>query len=388
MRIMILSMWFSEKMGYAENYLPIALGKLGQDVHLVTTDLQVYANSPDYDRVYFKHLGPSQVETGIFQKKYFTLHRCNHLMNGELGIDDLEYKIQEIKPNVVYCFEILGPDYRKAIQLKSKYSYKLFSESRIHLSVFNKPVSFREKILFCRVYLRGWIDSSKVNLFYPIAPDVFHVITRYFGIPAKKCKISSLAVDTETYYKPMLNTIRIPFRKKLGFDDSDIVCLYTGRFTESKNPIILAQAINYLHDQGYTYFKAHFVGNGSDEYVGKIRSLKGCSVSEFVEAKQLVDYYLSFDIGVWPSQESTSQLDAAACGMPIILSDSVQDDFRVNGNGLKYIDLDFRDLADKIYSIKEKEERNKMGEIGKNKIAEYYSWDYLARKKIIDFNAY
>lgn len=36
MQIAIVSDWFSEKMGYAENFLPKAMASLGHEVHLVT----------------------------------------------------------------------------------------------------------------------------------------------------------------------------------------------------------------------------------------------------------------------------------------------------------------------------------------------------------------
>ena len=52
MKIVFLSVWFSEKMGYIENCLPKELVALGNEVHVVSTTAQVYYNDPDYLSVY------------------------------------------------------------------------------------------------------------------------------------------------------------------------------------------------------------------------------------------------------------------------------------------------------------------------------------------------
>jgi glycosyltransferase involved in cell wall biosynthesis len=386
MKILVLSEWFSDKMGYAENYLPKAFGKLGHEVHLVTTDLQVYATSPEYEKIYQHHLGPKLAEQGVFNKEYYTLHRNPHTLTGGLKILNLENKIRELQPDIVYCFEIFNGDTKRACILKSKYNYKLFCESRMHLSIYRPPKSVLKKIIHFRKKIIGKMMSAKIDKFYPIAPDVLHVITTYCGIPQKKCKISSLAVDTDLFFRSVQLEEVKAFRKKNGYDDDDIVCLYTGRFAESKGPLILAQAVNYLQERGHAKFKGLFVGQGEKEYQNIIKNAKGCTIHPFVEVNQLPIFYNSFDIGVWPLQESTSQLDAAACGMPIIINEKVEDTLRTEGNGLRYRDRDVKDLADKILLLQDKVKRNEMGKIGSEKIANFYSWDYLAKNKITDFN--
>ena len=137
-------------------------------------------------------------------------------------------------------------------------------------------------------------------------------------------------------------------------------------------------------------FQEGYKGEGYDwnekNYENYIKECLGCTVQPFVTVSELTNYYQNFDIGIWPLQESTSQLDAAACGMPIIINEKVQDDFRSKGNGLQYKDCDYIDLASKILSLKSTELRNKMGIIGNKKITEFYSWNYLAKMKIVDFN--
>ena len=93
MRIMIVSDWYSDAMGYAENYLPKAFGKLGHDVHLVTSDLQVYATSRHYNKIYKSRLGDARTETGVFERECFTLHRNNSRSN-RFGIEILGLRLR------------------------------------------------------------------------------------------------------------------------------------------------------------------------------------------------------------------------------------------------------------------------------------------------------
>ena len=388
MKIVIISEWYSEKMGYAENYLPKALGKLGHEVHLITTDLQIYATSKDYDEIYKSHLGPKQVEKGMFKNKFFTLHRCSHFLEKGINIPELGDKLRSIQPNIVYCFEILLPTNLTVISLKKELNYKIFCESRLHLSVFKKPLTIKSKLKQILIALKSKNENKEIELFYPIAIDVKKVLVKYYGIPRNKCKISSLAVDTDVFAVTKDKTLIDELRISLGFKASDVVCIYTGRFTNEKDPLTLAKAINFLHENGEVDFKAIFVGQGDKNYELEILNRKGCILHNFISATELPLFYQTFDIGVWPKQESTSQLDAAASGLPIIISDKVQDIFRIDGNGLSFEESNYKDLAKKILELKDYNKRKRLGEIGLNKILNNYSWDILAKSKIRDFQTF
>jgi len=388
MKILIVSDWYSQNMGYAENFLPKAFGKLGHEVHLVTSNLQVYATSPDYNKVYKDKLGNAQTETGIFKNEYFTLHRNMSKVN-RFGIKilDLEGKINEINPDIVYCFEIKQKTTFFLAKLKKKYNYCLFCESRMHSSVFISPTTLMAKITF-------WLNNrlfglakvvENVDKFYPIAPDVYFNITKYYGIPSSKCELTSLAVETDVFTSVKDDVAVENFRGKLGFSDEDVVCVYTGRFTHEKGPIILAKAINYLQGRGYINVKGLFVGQGDNFYQNQILNCKGCTVIPFVDPGDLPNIYHSSDIGVWPLQESNSQLDAMACGLPIIVNNTVKDTNRFDGNGLRFKYNDFTDLAEKILLLLDENERSRMGGIGSKRICSYYSWDSLARQKLNNF---
>jgi glycosyltransferase involved in cell wall biosynthesis len=391
MVIAIISEWFSENMGYAENHLPASLAKLGSEVHLVTSDLQVYGTNHElYKSIYESFLGPAQVPPGETRLNNFLLHRCPHYTTRYgIGIKDLFNVLRNIKPAIVYLFEINSETTLQIVEYQPLLRYKIFTESRLHLSVYRSPKTIKQKIHNHFVERPRWKKiGHHFEKCYPVAPDVLYVICKYFGQKKTKCVLSSLAVDMENF-RPIRSESerqrRETIRQTLGYGQNDVVCLYTGRFTEDKGTVILAHAIDYLHRIGKTNFKGLFVGAGDISVESAIRRSFGCTIHPFVQAKELAKFYQAADIGVWPKQESTSQLDAAACGLPIIISSNVQDTQRINGNGLSYSHGDPIDLAKKILSLEERSLREELGKHGAEKIRQFYSWDYIAQQRINDF---
>jgi glycosyltransferase involved in cell wall biosynthesis len=130
-------------------------------------------------------------------------------------------------------------------------------------------------------------------------------------------------------------------------------------------------------------FKALFVGEGPQE--NDIRKCRNCVVHPFVRFEELPPYYRMSDIGVWPRQESTSVLDATACGLPVVISDRVQATERKEGNGITYVENDARDLIRALLALKEAETRKTLGKLGVEKILTRLSWQAIARQRLADY---
>ena len=385
MKIVVVSQWFSEKMGYAENHLPAAFGRQGHEVHLVTTDLQVYATYPKtYDSVYRTHLGSPSVPTGVYPCDGYTLHRLPHSRRGGLSNPGLAATLERLSPDIVYCFEIMDSDYQTVAENRLRLGYRIFCESRLHTSVLSRRANPWKMI-------RNWIRrrrsirlAKEVTMFYPIAPDVTKNIISLLGIPEVKCKQASLAVDVGNFRVIETPGLRSRWRDELGFAADDIVCVYTGRFVPEKGPLSLAEAIRLLRQRGFAHYRAIFVGQGDQAMIEKLSSVPGCQTHPFVGQPRLAEIYNAVDIGVWPKQESTSQLDAAACGLPLVLDAAVEDKWRTEGNGLTY-DGSPAGLAETLLRMEDSGYRRKLGACGSAKVAGAYSWDKVARAKLADF---
>lgn len=388
MKIAVISEWFSAGVGYAENFFPKALGRLGHDVHLLTSDLQIYATSPDYDKVYRARLGDRKVSQGVWLEDGFTLHRLEGRV-GRLGIriPQLGDELARLSPDVVYCFEIACPTTVAAAALRGRLGYTMFCESRLHSSI-RRPLAgliadaaWRLKVRCLGV--QTVIDN--VDTFYPIAPDVLRNITRYLGVPKERCRLSSLAVETDMFFPSNDLDERLKLRTRLGLRATDLACIYTGRLTPEKGPLVMAEAVHALQSRGFDRVRGVFVGEGDGDYVAKIAACGGCVVHPFVAPAELASFYRSADIGVWPLQESTSQLDAMACGLPLVVNDAVEDPIRLGDVGLTFRKNDVEHLASRILKLDDPDVRAAMGVRAAARIAQTYSWDALARRRTEDF---
>lgn len=392
MRIVIISDWFSENMGYAENCLPKAFASLGHEVHLITSNVQIYFNSSNYQEIYEPFIGPAIVACESKKLDGYTLHRLPYgLCLGRLRIQGLRKKLIELCPEIVQTFNVTSLTTLDATFLKLSVGYKLFLGSHVHASVFPHAMgrgNLRDRI-FWPIYANtfGSFVSMLITKCYAISGDAAEIVTNIFGIEACKVDIVSLGVDTYLFYPPISEInqqVRQKVRRSLGFAPNEVVCIYTGRFSKDKNPLCLAQAIGKLVSEGHP-FRGMFVGNGPAEDVEAIRCIPGNVIHPFVPVSDLPSYYWAADIGVWPKQESTSQLDAAACGLPIILSNKIKVLERVNGSGLLYEENNSDDLMLQIMCLSSSETRHEMGKKGMQKIQDQISWDHLARQRIKDY---
>ncbi len=392
MKIVILSVWYSEKMGYIENCLPKSLAKLGHEVHVISSTAQVYYNDPNYSKIYEPYIGKNIQPEGVKEIDGFYLHRiCFGYFLNKMYLKNLNKKLNEIQPDVVQTFDVFSFLTLQSAYYKIFKGYKLFTANHTVASVFPLLLDKKKSPLyklnfFITRTIPGRIISWLTSRCYPATIDALEIAVKYYGIPKRKVQLACLGVDTD-FFHPYTQEDEITFRNRvrseLGFTEDDIVCIYTGRYTDEKNPLCLAKAIETLSELEPT-FKAFFMGNGPQ--LNEIKNSKNCILHDFVPYHQLPVYYAIADIGVWPRQESTSMIDAAACGLPIIISNKVQAIERVEGNGLTYIENNVEDLSNTILKLKDKNLRTKLGNIGKTKIQDNFSWDKIAKERIIDYS--
>ena len=386
MKIVFLSVWFSDRMGYIENCLPKALAKLGNEVHVISSTAQVYYNEPNYDAIYKPYLGDRIQAEGSSSVDGFTLHRLPFgTIQGKIYIKKLGKKIKEIDPDVVQSLDAFSFLSFQGTYYKLFHGYKYFTANHIVASVFPlyQASSIAKRFSF---WVTRTIPGRAIALLtsrcYPATIDALHIAVNYYGVPLKKAKLAPLGVDTDIFSPNRIGCMK---KEDFGIDSTDILCIYTGRFTEGKNPLLLAKAVEKLVADNQP-FKALFVGDGPQK--DEIKDCNGCFVHDFVPYHELPDFYYMADIGVWPRQESTSMLDATSCGLPIVISDKVQATERVDGNGLTYAENDVDDLVKSLMKLKDAEFRTLLSKHGIDKIMNNYSWLSIAQERMKDYDQF
>ena len=386
---------FPRDMGYSNTMLARYLARLGADVHYIATDLPVYHKSRDARSAYSQFSADSTMTPGETERyDGYTVHCIGHRY--VLGVPmfiGLANKLREIQPDVVQLFINAGWAPLQAAAAKLKLGFRLFSAAHTTVSVFplaRRPVRPWNREWIANLGTRaipGRLASMFIERCYAATDDCAEVATRFYGMPKSKVAVVPLGVDTENFYPARTaeeRARRAQIRTELGFADGDIVCIYTGQFTDAKNPVVLARAIAMLRAAGVRV-RGLFIGNGDQN--GELAHCDGCTVLPFRPHRELPAYYRAADIGVWPTQESMSMLDAAACGLPIVVNDTLLAKERIDGNGITYRLNDAADLAEKIRSLSDPTYGRQLGDVGARRMTQLFSWNSVARRRLADYEA-
>lgn len=391
MRIVLISEIFVRGMGYLENMLPKYLVRLGAEVDVVASSLPPNHHQRSAQQTYrdfAQCLAPGSVET----LDGFRLHVLEHsILLGHVRLIGLRQKLRELRPDIVQTMTPIGWIAIEAAWNRLRFGYHLFCGCHYHASVF--PLAQKDAPFFhparMQCYLQrglhGRIVSYATEKYYAISPDCAEVAERFFGVPNSKLEVCPLGVDTETFH-PVVSAEehaeRTALRERLGFREGEIVRVYSGRFGDDKNPLLLARAIAQLVAAGAP-FRGLFIGNGLQ--AEKIDRCPGCVTHPFIPMRQLGAFYRACEVGVWPAQESMSMLDALACGLPLIANDTMHAPERLSGTGLQYRLGDAEDLARALRFLGDARLRETFGAEGARRMREEFSWEAIAARRIRDY---
>jgi glycosyltransferase involved in cell wall biosynthesis len=392
MRIALITETYAPNMGYIDSMLPKYLARLGVEIHVLAIDLPPY-----HQLVEFKSGVPEFLKSQAFRAGSVTtvdgysVHILKHRwLLGYTCMLGMHKKLAEIKPDLVYCVMSIGWTPILAVASKLFLRFRLFTGSHTSALVF--PLANQSRIRFVqhvRNLCTRWIPGRLVSLFtekcYCPTSDCGMIAWRFFGVQKRKIRLIYLGVDTDYFYPPATKTdqeARIDLRRILGFDEHDIVCIYTGKMTVQKNAILLAQSIERLRGEGLA-FRGLFIGDGPQKIA--VKAYTSSVVLDLMPVCELGNYYRCADIAVWLTNESTSMLDAAACGVPIIVSDRIYQD-HVTGNGFSYRMNDIDSLCDRLRTLSDVEVRHAMGANAALKMRREFTWELAARKRIADFD--
>jgi len=194
------------------------------------------------------------------------------------------------------------------------------------------------------------------------------------GFDPAKLKILPRGLDTELFHPAR----REPeFFEKFGEHNGEIRLLYVGRISREKDLDLLAAAYRRLRDEGLP-MQLFVVGHGpySEAFA---KSLPEAIFTGYLTGNELAAAYASADIFVFPSTTDTFGnviLEAQACGLPVVVSDSggpkelVQD----TANGLITKSHDEEDFARAIRALVTNPAlRERMGKSARNSVIDR-SW--------------
>lgn len=390
MRVTLVSPTFQRGMGYMNTMLPKYLVKCGAEVHFVTSDLPHYHYSSTSPQSYVGFDGAAPAPAGSsYSIDGYTVHTLkSQLVAGQPRIQGLSQKLAELRPQAVQIFGCNGWLPLEAALCRSALSFRLFTSAHTTRSVFrlartSHPFLHLEYFgNFIGRRIPGAIVHRVVDCCIAATDDCADVARRFFGVPSSKLRVIPLGVDTEIFFPvggELAVSRRQELRSLLGVSDDDCLAIYTGQFTEAKNPFLLSEAVANMRANGQRIMGL-FIGGG--EQRARISESDGSITLPFKPVAELGDYYRAADIGVWPTQESTSMLDASACGLPIIVNHTLVARERINGNGLTYELNNLESLIEQLTALLDPRRRLSLGNNGAQRIRTDFSWQRMAELRL------
>lgn len=404
MKIIFVSSWYSEGMGYLENCLPKALVKLGHEVHLITSTAQVYYNQTYWRDAYGAYLGEPIVEEQTYDSNGVTVHRLPFkTIRKRISIIGLTTLIRQIQPDVVHTFIHADWDTLRIVLTKMTMpkSFKLFTANHTsYLALFPTPQAHkdfdwkRRMLFFLSFTLAGTFISWFTKKCFCVTTDAADVAEKYFGVPKSKLKVTTLGVDTDIFAPNKANRTRI--RQQLGIKEDEVLCIYTGKFLKLRRTDLLADAIKNLRTKGLK-IKALFIGEGEDGTY--LQNTEGALVLPMQPHLTLPQYYQAADVAVWPFGESSSQLDAVATGLCLVLGDASATYDRVDSTATYDENKVYRpkiisrfcetyqldSLTQQLEALSDPSVREPLIRRGRTEIIEKFSWDTIAKNRVEDY---
>jgi glycosyltransferase involved in cell wall biosynthesis len=352
LRVAIVCETFARGMGYANNILPKYLARLGHDVHVLTSDLLPYHQLGSAEALYGKDfVERNRPRLGTEEFEGYTLHTLPYATSaGYPRLRGLVGDLGRLAPDLVCIFVSAG-----WIALDCAYSARRHGHALVvgsHTGATSFPLAQRPQPWYSKARMKGLLLRQLPGMFVSSASDhcvvptrdCGEIASRFFGQSAAKVRVQNLPVD-EDHFHPVAGDPdrddRRRLRAELGVADDELLCVYSGKFTEGKNPVVLLKAIDRLAAEGHAV-RGLFIGSGPQQPL--LQGQPRVIVRPFMALADVGRHYRAADVGVW-MEESTSFLDAACCGLPLVLGSTVRDTSHVQEFARGYASDDDASLA-------------------------------------------
>ena len=201
----------------------------------------------------------------------------------------------------------------------------------------------------------------------------------------KEFAILPLGVDTDVFYKKDVSFLK----KRLAL--KDFVIGFMGKIDRQKGILDLIEAVSGVKEP----MQLLIIGNGElkGEIEHRIRLLglqQKTILMDAVPHSQVPDYLNCMDLLVCPSvtlpnvkeQFGRVIVEAMACEVPVIGSDSGEIPVTIGKAGLIFEEGDVRDLREKIRGIvKNRNLRGMLAKNGRRRVTENFTWKVIVEKQ-------
>lgn len=291
----------------------------------------------------------------------------------------IDFAMRSFKPHIIHAEE--EPDSLSALQIA--WARHLFAPgARLYLHTWQNVD--RPKSLAVRWVMRQTLTAA--NLVFCANQEAAALLRRYgFGCPLPT--VPAVGVDTEVF-------TLCPPRQCLAADAP--LLGYVGRFVPEKGIDILIQAFAILHQTTIPFARLRLIGAGPQQSLlaTQAAELGIADAVEFVAPMppaQIAQAMCALDVlilpsrttPVWKEQLGRVLLEAMACGIPVIGSDSGAIPEVIGDAGLVFSEGNAVELAHRIEQVlTDPELHQQCSQRGIERAHEHYSQQVLATKTV------
>ena len=324
MKIVIAVETFDPNKGYLEYYLARELTELGHKVYIFTFNKN-------------RNISVKTLKEGfqVIRMPYFTVINGYHIP-GFNKINKIIKFIKKEKPDIIHCQPLFSPLSLVFIGLQRFCNYKIVGtiySQNTYLNTATKTILNNLVKLISSHYIK-----NRSEIIFVKSKELMKIQKELYNIPMSKFRIIPLGSDP-TLFKYSVQA-RKNIRSILGLLSEDLVIVYSGKLTPRKRLDILLKALAPII-KGDNRVKLLIVGKGIPSYERYIKKIcRDSGVHEnvifhpWVHRTMLPDFYSASDIAVWPGLSSTSIIEAASIGLPLIIEASPTEIYGIEyGNG-------------------------------------------------------
>ena len=316
MRIVHILAYFKEDVAYQENYLTVGQKELGNEVYVVTSQLE-----PD-----FGVNSESRVHAlGTYDYHGVTIIRTIkriEFKNKFIIFKGLYRQLEKLKPDLIF-FHDHSPELLTCVKYIKKHKGTRLRVD-IHSSKDNSMHTLLGKIYFGVVW-RAIIKHIQkyYDKLFCIAPECIDFATDIFKIAPDKIDFMPLPGDAS--YLRDYEANRKKVRTELGFSDDETVIYHTGKLPGTKKTKEVLQAFDELVLKNVKIYIWGFISEDFrpilDHFLEKNSNIH---YQGWVSAKQLKWYLLGADALLQPGGPSNTFIEAICCGVPLVLANNGQ----------------------------------------------------------------
>lgn len=383
MKILHVNSWFQPRLGYSEYHLPNAQRALGHEVAVLTSDR--FFPFPNYEATVGRLLGPrlvgarEGVEEGILAFRLPVYFEARHhvLLRGFASC------VARFKPDVVHVHEAFTLPVVQSARAKGDGRFRLLVGSSMEPEVFYPQGAARRAYYLLHRLLFAGLLRRRVDAFTAVGPGALRVMERQLGLEPGRGRIVPLGADGARFFPDPAKRSRA--RERLGIAPDTVLFLYAGKLIAEKDVHVLAEAFSRLPRDAPA--RLLLLGDGPAEFVaGLKRTLAAVADRVLFQAPVpndgLAEYFCAADVGVWPSQSSNAAVEAAMCGLPLVVNDAPTVAHYIGGdNGLSFPRGDVAALAKILgFLCRDSGERRRLAGNSREYSARSLSWEVIARR--------